>query len=55
VGAALHFDVAEDPESVRMLQLHSSLTAEDFVAGVMGLRFGDSLYADAVEIVKAQS
>jgi mannitol-1-phosphate 5-dehydrogenase len=55
VGAALHFDVAEDPESVRMLELRSSLTAEDFVAQVMGLRVGDPLYADAVETVTAQS
>ncbi|WP_010203796.1 mannitol-1-phosphate 5-dehydrogenase [Salinibacterium sp. PAMC 21357] len=55
IGAALQFDVAEDPESVRMMELRSSLSAEDFVAQVMGLHDGDSLYADAVETVKAQS
>jgi mannitol-1-phosphate 5-dehydrogenase len=53
VGAALQFDVAEDPESVRMLGLRSSLSPEDFVTRVMGLREGDALYADAVDIVKA--
>ncbi|GAA1207611.1 mannitol-1-phosphate 5-dehydrogenase [Rhodoglobus aureus] len=55
VGAALQFDVAEDPESVRMLELRSSLSAEDFVSQVMGLSVGEVLYADAVETVKAQS
>lgn len=53
VGAALQFDVAEDPESVRMFELRSSLSAEDFVTQVMGLGVGDALYADAVETVKA--
>jgi mannitol-1-phosphate 5-dehydrogenase len=55
VGAALQFDVAEDPESVRMLELRSSLSDEDFVTQVMGLSDDDALYADAVETVKAQS
>ncbi|MGV8851079.1 MAG: mannitol-1-phosphate 5-dehydrogenase [Rhodoglobus sp.] len=55
VGAAVRFDLAEDPESVRMMELRSSLSAEDFVTKVMGLHAGDALYADAVETVKAQS
>ncbi|GHD80158.1 D-mannitol 1-phosphate 5-dehydrogenase [Salinibacterium amurskyense] len=55
MGAALHFAVPEDPESVRMLELLSSLSAADFVTEVMGLREGDALYADAVETVSAQS
>jgi mannitol-1-phosphate 5-dehydrogenase len=55
VGAALAFDVPADPESVLMLELLASLSAEDFVARVMGLRAGDALYADAVETVRDQS
>lgn len=55
VGAAMQFNVAEDPESVRMLELRSSLTAPEFVTEVMGLREGDALYAAAVETVSAQS
>ncbi|CAO1653434.1 mannitol-1-phosphate 5-dehydrogenase [Salinibacterium sp. NYA9b] len=55
VGAAMQFNVPEDPESVRMLELRSSLTAPDFVTEVMGLREGDALYAAAVETVSAQS
>jgi mannitol-1-phosphate 5-dehydrogenase len=55
VGAALQFDVAEDSESVRMLELRSALSAEEFVTQVMGLNDGDALYADAVTTVKAQS
>lgn len=55
VGAALQFDVDGDPESVRMLELRASLSAEDFVAKVMDLHEGDPLYGDAVETVKAQS
>ena len=55
MGAALQFDVAEDPESVRMLELRSSLSAAEFVTQVMGLRDGDALYADAVTMVSEQS
>ncbi|MBH0082567.1 mannitol-1-phosphate 5-dehydrogenase [Salinibacterium sp. SWN167] len=55
VGAAMQFTVAEDPESVRMMELRSSLTAPEFVTEVMGLREGDALYAAAVETVSAQS
>jgi len=51
VGAALRFDVHEDPESVRMLELRSSLSPEEFVNRVMGLRDGEALYAEAVKIV----
>ncbi|QYH35371.1 mannitol-1-phosphate 5-dehydrogenase [Salinibacterium sp. M195] len=55
VGAALQFDVPEDPESVRMLELRSSLTAAEFVTQVMGIGEGDALFAAAVETVEAQS
>ncbi|MBH0023269.1 mannitol-1-phosphate 5-dehydrogenase [Salinibacterium sp. SWN248] len=55
VGAAMQFNVPEDPESVRMLELRSSLTAPDFVTEVMGLREGDALYDASVETVSAQS
>lgn len=55
VGAALRFDVSEDPESVRMLELRASLSAEDFVTQVMGLNASDALFLDAVATVKAQS
>lgn len=55
VGATLRFDVCEDPESVRMLELRSSLATGDFVSRVMGLSEGDALWADAVATVKAQS
>jgi mannitol-1-phosphate 5-dehydrogenase len=51
VSAALRFDVAEDPESVQMLEMRSSLSPEDFVTRVMGLREGEALYAEAVETV----
>jgi len=55
VGAALQFDVPDDPESVRMLELKSSQSPAEFVAEVMGLDAGDALYGDAVQVVSAQS
>ncbi|QAV70220.1 mannitol-1-phosphate 5-dehydrogenase [Salinibacterium sp. UTAS2018] len=55
VSAAMQFSVPEDPESVRMAELRSSLSATDFVTAVMGLHEGDALYDAAVETVSAQS
>ena len=37
MGAALHFDVAEDPESQELKELLASLPASDFVTKVTGL------------------
>lgn len=55
MGAALRFDVPEDPESVEMRSLLATLPAKEFVARVMGVAPGSALF-DAIEreVVGAQ-
>lgn len=51
IGAAVRFDVAADPESVRMHQMLTTLRAEDFTAQVTGIEPESALsvaIADAV-------
>lgn len=51
IDAALHFDVADDPESVEMLNKLATLSAQDFVATVCGIEPGHPLHADLVDVV----
>jgi len=53
MGVALGFDVPEDPQSVELQQLLTSVTAEEFVTQVSGLEVGHPLYSDVVEVVSA--
>ena len=53
MGAALHFDVPEDPESVALLEKLGSLSAVDFVADVTGLEPAHPLFARFVAEVEA--
>ena len=53
MGAALRFDVADDPQSVELKALLASATAEDFTQQVTGLDVDHPLYAAVVEIVRA--
>jgi mannitol-1-phosphate 5-dehydrogenase len=53
MGVALKFDVAEDPQSVELQQLLSSVTAEEFVTQVTGLDVAHPLYSDVVAVVQA--
>ena len=53
MGVALTFDVPEDPQSVELQQLLSSVTAEEFVAQVTGLEVAHPLYSDVVAVVRA--
>jgi mannitol-1-phosphate 5-dehydrogenase len=53
IGVALTFDVPEDPQSVELQQLLSSVTAEEFVAQVTGLEVAHPLYSDVVAVVRA--
>ena len=52
VGAALRFDVADDPQSVELAQLLSSATADDFVQQVTGLEPSHPLYAAVLDAVR---
>jgi mannitol-1-phosphate 5-dehydrogenase len=54
MGVALAFDVPEDPQSVELQQLLTSLPAESFVAQVSGLEEGHPLFADVVAVVRAR-
>jgi mannitol-1-phosphate 5-dehydrogenase len=55
MGAALHFDVADDPQSVEMLELLGSLSAHGFVLQVTGLEPSHPLFASVVaEVQKAK-
>jgi mannitol-1-phosphate 5-dehydrogenase len=55
MGAALRFDVPDDPQSVEMRALLRSATAEAFVAQVTGLEPSHPLFAAvAAEVVRAQ-
>ena len=53
MGAALRFDVPEDPQSVELLALLGSASAEDFVLQVTGLEHTHPLFASVVEAVRA--
>ena len=56
MGAALRFDVPDDPQSVEMLELLGSATAEEFVVQVTGLDPEHPLFAAVVaEVSKAKS
>ena len=53
MGAALRFDVADDPQSVELKALLASATAEDFTQQVTGLDVDHPLYEAVVEIIRA--
>jgi len=53
MGVALRFDVPEDPQSVKLQQLLTTLPAESFVAQVSGLEETHPLFADVVEVVRS--
>jgi mannitol-1-phosphate 5-dehydrogenase len=58
MGAALHFDVADDPQSVEMLGLLESLSPHGFVLQVTGLEPSHALFGPVlaeVEKAKAQA
>ncbi|MCW2752310.1 MAG: mannitol-phosphate 5-dehydrogenase, partial [Aeromicrobium sp.] len=56
MGAALRFDVPDDPQSVEMLQLLGSATAHEFVVQVTGLDPEHPLFAAVVgEVEKART
>jgi mannitol-1-phosphate 5-dehydrogenase len=51
VGAALSFDVPDDPESVELQQLLKTLPAEAATERICGLTPADPLYADVVAVM----
>jgi mannitol-1-phosphate 5-dehydrogenase len=53
MGAALRFDVADDPQSVELKQLLATATPEEFVTQVTGLEEGHPLYTAVVDQVRA--
>jgi len=53
MGAALRFDVADDPQSVELKELLASSTPEEFTQQVTGLDADHPLYEAVVEIVRA--
>ncbi len=53
MGAALHFDVAEDPESQELKARLADLSPEDFTASVTGLDAGHTLFPLIVGVVEA--
>jgi mannitol-1-phosphate 5-dehydrogenase len=56
MGAALHFDVPDDSQSVEMLQLLASTSAHGFVLQATGLEPNDPLFnAVVAEVAKAQA
>lgn len=50
VDAATQFDVPDDPESVELQRLLSTLSAADATAKITGLNPGESLYPDIVAL-----
>ena len=52
MGAALHFDVPDDPQSVELLELLGSLNSRDFVQQVTGLEPEHPLFAAVVAQVE---
>jgi mannitol-1-phosphate 5-dehydrogenase len=56
MGAALHFDVADDPQSVEMLELLGSTSAHGFVLQVTGLEPVHPLFGSVVaEVDRAKA
>ena len=53
IGAALRFDVADDPESVELMRLLSTLPAGKFTAHVTGLEPGSALFSEIEREVDA--
>jgi mannitol-1-phosphate 5-dehydrogenase len=53
IGAALRFDVPEDPQSVELREKLASLSPEEFVADVTGLAPEHPLFPQLVEVVRA--
>ncbi|MEP6479898.1 MAG: mannitol-1-phosphate 5-dehydrogenase, partial [Rhodoglobus sp.] len=53
VGAALAFDVPEDPQSVEMLELLRTTAADEFVSRVTGLENDHPLFRPLVAVVAA--
>jgi mannitol-1-phosphate 5-dehydrogenase len=54
MGAALHFDVADDPQSVELHELLGSLSAQGFVSQVTGLEPSHPLFASIVAEVEGR-
>jgi mannitol-1-phosphate 5-dehydrogenase len=52
MGAALRFDVADDPQSVELKQLLATASPEEFVTQVTGLEEGHPLFAAVVDQVR---
>ena len=52
MGAALHFDVPDDPQSVELRELLGSLSPQDFVVQVTGLEPGHPLFVAVVAAVE---
>jgi mannitol-1-phosphate 5-dehydrogenase len=52
MGAALHFDVADDPQSVEMLELLASLSPHGFVLQVTGLEPSHPLFGPVLAEVE---
>ena len=52
VGAALHFDNPEDPQSVQMLDLIKSKGLEAAVSEITGINAGDPMVAEIVNAYK---
>jgi mannitol-1-phosphate 5-dehydrogenase len=56
MGAALHFEVADDPQSIELRELLGSLSPRDFVLQVTGLEPAHPLFPSvAAEVAKAKS
>jgi mannitol-1-phosphate 5-dehydrogenase len=53
VGAALRFDVPDDPQSVELAGLLASLGAEEFVTQVTGIEPAHPLSASLLDVVRA--
>lgn len=52
IGAALRFDVPEDPQSVELKQKLAALSPEEFVANVTGLSAEHPLFPQVVAVVR---
>lgn len=52
IGAALRFDVPEDPQSVELREKLASLSPEEFVAEVTGLTSDHPLFSQVVAVVR---
>lgn len=54
IGAALRFDVPEDPQSVELKQKLAALSPEEFVANVTGLSAEHPLFPQVVAVVRGR-